>query len=77
MPLESGEGLELLGARAEPVTYQGRRAIRLEPLEGAAPGKASLAIQPGVWTRMRVKVSGTRAELYVDDAEQPSLTCAT
>ncbi len=22
---------------------------------------------------MRVKVSGTRAELYVDDAEQPSL----
>ena len=166
MPLESGEGLELLGARAEPVAYQGRRALRLEPLEGATPGRASLAIvhdlqladgeidlevagaprpgeradmrgfvglafhvspdgsryenfylrptngraddqlrrnhavqyqsspdfswkrlrdespgqyesyvdvQPGVWTRMRVTVSGTRAELYVDGAEQPCL----
>jgi hypothetical protein len=30
-------------------------------------------LQPGVWTRLRVKVSGTRAELYVDGAEQPSL----
>jgi len=166
VPLESGEGLQLLGARAEPVTYQGRRAIRLDPLEGPAAGTAPLAIvrdlqladgeidlqvagaprpgeradmrgfiglafhvspdgsryenlylrpsngraedqlrrnhavqyqsspdfswkrlrdespgqyesyvdlQPGVWTRMRVRVSGTRAELYVDGAEQPCL----
>jgi hypothetical protein len=30
-------------------------------------------LQPGVWTPMRVKVSGTRAELYVNGAEWPTL----
>jgi hypothetical protein len=30
-------------------------------------------LQPGVWTPMRVKVSGTRAELYVNGASQPTL----
>jgi hypothetical protein len=30
-------------------------------------------LQPGVWTPMRVKVTGTRAELYVNGAEQPTL----
>lgn len=166
VPLDSGEGLSLLRARAEPVTYQGRRAIRLDPVDGVGPDEDLLAVvggldfrdgeielevsgapragapadmrgfiglsfhlsadgkrsedvylrptngraddqlrrnhavqyqsspeygwkrlrdespgvyesyvdlQPGVWTRMRVKVSGTRAELYVDGAEQPCL----
>lgn len=166
MPLESGEGLQLVGGRAEPVTYQGRRAIRLDATESVGPDDVVLAVvsglefqdgeidlevagapragappdargfigvsfhlspdgtrseevylrpangraddqlrrnhavqyqsspgygwkrlrdespgvyesyvdlQPGVWTRMRVKVSGTRAELYVDGAEQPCL----
>ena len=165
LPLESGERLKLVGAKAEPVTYQGQRAIRLDPV-GVGPDEDLLAVvsglefgdgeialevagapragapadmrgfiglsfhvsadgkrsedvylrptngraedqlrrnhsvqyqsspdygwkrlrdespgqyesyvdlQPGVWTQMRVKVSGTRAELYVNGAEQPCL----
>jgi hypothetical protein len=30
-------------------------------------------LEPGVWTRMRVEVSGTTARLFVHDASQPSL----
>jgi hypothetical protein len=30
-------------------------------------------LQPGRWHRMRVEVSGARARLYVDGAEQPTL----
>ena len=166
LPLESAEGLTLLNARAEPVTRDGRRALRLHaldevgpddvvlalvagleladgeisvevagaPLPGApaemrgfigvsfhvsadgsrsedmylrpdngraedqlrrnhavqytstpeypwyrlrkeAPGQyeAYVDLQSGVWTPMRVKVSGTRAELYVNGGEQPTL----
>ena len=166
LPLESAEGLTLLRARAEPVTHDGRRALRLHALDQAGPTDVALAIadglelrdgeielevagapladapadsrgfiglsfhvspdgsrsedvylrpsngradeqlrrnhavqyqaipgygwkrlrdeapgqyeayvdlQPGVWVRMRVKVSGTRAELYVNGAEQPTL----
>ena len=166
LPLESADGLTLVRARAEPVTHQGRRALRLHPLDQDGPNDVLLAIvegmefrdgeielevagaplpdappdsrgfiglsfhlspdgsrsedlylrptngraeeqrrrnhavqyqsipgygwkrlrdetpgqyeayvdlQPGVWTRMRVKVSGTRAELYVNGAEQPTL----
>lgn len=44
-------------------------------LRKEAPGQyeAYVDLQPGVWTPMRVKVSGTRAELYVNGAEQPTL----
>ena len=166
LSLESAEGLTLLHARAEPVTHQGQRGLRLHaldevgpddvvlalvdglelgdgeialevagaPLPGApadmrgfigvsfhvssdgsrsedmylrpsngraddqlrrnhavqyestpeypwyrlrkeAPGQyeAYVDLQPGVWTPMRVRVSGTRAELYVNGAEQPTL----
>lgn len=166
LPLESGEGLTLLHGRAEPVSHDGRRGLRLHahdevgpddvvlaivqglelqdgeitvevagaPLPDApadmrgfigvsfhvaadgsrsedmylrpsngraddqlrrnhavqytstpeypwhrlrkeAPGQyeAYVDLQPGVWTPMRVKVSGTRAELYVNGAEQPTL----
>lgn len=30
-------------------------------------------LQPGVWTKVRIVVDGTRAQLYVDDAPQPCL----
>jgi hypothetical protein len=166
LPLESPEGLTLLRAGAEPVTFQGRRGLRLHSLDLDGPDDVLLAIvegmefrdgeielevagsplpdappdmrgfiglsfrvspdgsrsedlylrptngraedqlrrnhavqyqsipgygwkrlrdespgqyetyvdlQPGVWTRMRVKVAGTRAELYVNGAEPPTL----
>ncbi|HUM13527.1 MAG TPA: hypothetical protein VLT82_21445 [Myxococcaceae bacterium] len=166
LPLATAEGLTLLRARAEPVTYQGRPGLRLQALDEIGPAEDLLAVvagldfqdgeihlevagaplpgapaemrgfiglsfhvspdaarsedvylrpsngraeeqlrrnhavqyqstpdfgwkrlrdespgqyeayadlQPGVWTRLRVKVSGTRAELYVNGAEQPTL----
>lgn len=30
-------------------------------------------LEPGVWTRMRIEVAGTRARLFVHDAAQPCL----
>lgn len=30
-------------------------------------------LQPGVWTKMKIVVSGTKAQLYVNGAEQPCL----
>jgi hypothetical protein len=30
-------------------------------------------LEPGVWTKMRIVVKGTRAELYVHDNKQPNL----
>lgn len=30
-------------------------------------------LEPGVWTKMKIVVSGTKAELYVNDAPQPAL----
>ena len=166
LSLESAEGLRLLQGRAEPVTHDGRRGLRLHALDAVGPDDVVLAIidglelqdgeisvevagaplpgapadmrgfigvsfhvsadgarsedmylrpsngraddqlrrnhavqyastpdypwhrlrtespgqyetyvdlRPGVWTPMRVKVSGTRAELYVNGAEQPTL----
>ncbi len=166
LSLDSAEGLRLLQGRAEPVTHDGRRGLRLHALDAVGPDDVVLAIvdglelqdgeisvevagaplpdapadmrgfigvsfhvsadgarsedmylrpsngrtddqlrrnhavqyastpdypwhrlrkvspgqyetyvdlQPGVWTPMRVKVSGTRAELYVNGATQPTL----
>ena len=166
LPLESADRLELVRTRADPVSYQGRRAIRLDPVDEATADRAVLAIvrdlqltdgeisvevagaprpgapsdvrgfigvafhvsddgdlyenvylrpsngraddqvrrnhsvqyqsipefswkrlrdespsqyeayadlRTGAWTRMRIKIQGTRAELYVDGAEQPCL----
>jgi hypothetical protein len=44
-------------------------------LRNETPGKyeSYVDLQPGVWTRMRVKVSGTRAELYLNGGDQPTL----
>jgi len=166
LPLESADRLDLLRTRAEPVSYQGRRAIRLDPVDESNADRDVLAmvrdlqltdgeisievagaprpgapadvrgfigvafhvsddgsiyenvylrpsngradeqlrrnhsvqyqsipeftwkrlrdetpgeyesyvdLRTGAWTRMRIKVQGTRAELYVDGAEQPCL----
>lgn len=166
LPLASAERLDLVGARAEPATHDGRAGLRVEPLAGSPSGKATLAIvrdvrledgeielevagsprpgspadvrgfigiafhvsddgaryenvylrpsngraeeqlrrnhavqyqsvpdfgwyrlreespgqyesyadlQVGTWTRMRLRIQGTRAELYIDGAAQPCL----
>jgi hypothetical protein len=40
-----------------------------------APGKyeSYVDLEPGVWTRYRITVEGTKARLYVNDASQPCL----
>ena len=44
-------------------------------LRKEAPGmyESYVDLEPGVWTRYKVVVKGTRAELYVQDAAQPCL----
>src|SRR5262245_2733225 len=44
-------------------------------LREETPGKyeSYVDLEPGVWTAMRIVVSGTRAELYVNGAKQPCL----
>jgi len=44
-------------------------------LRDESPGKyeSYVDLEPGVWTAMRIVVSGTRAELYVNGAKQPCL----
>ena len=61
--------------RNHAVQYQSTPAYGWKRLRDEAPGQyeAYADLQPGVWTRMRVKVTGTRAELYVNGAEQPTL----
>jgi hypothetical protein len=61
--------------RNHAVQYQSAPDFGWKRLRDESPGRyeAYVDLQPGVWTRMRVKVSGTRAELYVHGAEQPCL----
>ncbi len=40
--LESTDGLELVNAKAEPVTYRGERAVRLVPLPGQESGDGAM-----------------------------------
>ena len=44
-------------------------------LRKVTPGQyeSYVDLQPGVWTRIRIVVSGPRAELYVNGADQPCL----
>ncbi len=46
-----------------------------ERLRKETPGlyESYADLQPGVWTRMRIEVTGTRARLFVNGATQPSL----
>ena len=61
--------------RNHAVQYQAIPGWGWKRLRDETPGvyETYADLQPGVWTRMRVKVSGTRAELYVNGAEQPTL----
>jgi hypothetical protein len=61
--------------RNHAVQYQAIPGWGWKRLRDETPGvyESYADLQPGVWTRMRVKVSGTRAELYVNGAEQPTL----
>lgn len=61
--------------RNHAVQYQSTPDFGWKRLRDETPGQyeAYADLQPGVWTRMRVKISGTRAELYVNGAEQPTL----
>ena len=44
-------------------------------LRTESPGQyeAYVDLEPGVWTRMKIVVKGTKASLYVNDAPQPCL----
>jgi len=44
-------------------------------LRAESPGQyeSYVDLEPGVWTKMKIVVSGTKAQLYVDDAPQPCL----
>lgn len=44
-------------------------------LRKESPGayESYVDLQPGVWTKMKIEVSGEQAKLYVHDAEQPCL----
>jgi hypothetical protein len=44
-------------------------------LRKESPGvyESYVDLQPGVWTKMKIEVSGKQAKLYVHDAEQPCL----
>jgi hypothetical protein len=61
--------------RNHSVQYQAIPGWGWKRLRDETPGvyESYADLQPGVWTRMRVKVTGTRAELYVNGAEQPTL----
>jgi hypothetical protein len=61
--------------RNHAVQYQSIPGWEWKRLRDEAPGQyeAYVDLQPGVWTPVRVKVSGNRAELYVNGADQPTL----
>jgi len=61
--------------RNHAVQYQSTPEYPWHRLRNEAPGQYEtyVDLQPGMWTQMRVKISGTRAELYVNGAEQPAL----
>jgi len=46
-----------------------------ERLRKESPGmyESYVDLEPGVWTKMKIVVSGTKAQLYVNGAEQPAL----
>jgi len=44
-------------------------------LRSESPGvyESYVDLEPGVWTKMKIEVAGTKARLYVNGAEQPCL----
>ena len=61
--------------RNHTVQYQSIPGYGWKRLRDESPGQYEtyVDLQPGTWTRMRVRVAGSRAELYVNGAEQPTL----
>jgi hypothetical protein len=61
--------------RNHAVQYESLPDYPWDRLRHDAPGQyeSYTDLQPGVWTRMRIVVDGTRARLFVGDAQQPSL----
>ena len=55
--------------------YQSSPDFPWHRLRSEAPGQyeSYVDLEPGVWTQLRIVVSGTRAELFVHDAAQPCL----
>lgn len=62
--------------RRHAVQYVSEPEYPWERLRKEHPGvyEAPADLQPDVWTKMKIVVSGTRAELYVNGAAQPCLT---
>ena len=61
--------------RNHAVQYQSIPGYGWKRLRDEAPGQyeSYVDLQAGAWTRMRVKVAGNHAELFVNGAEQPTL----
>jgi hypothetical protein len=55
--------------------YEADPAFPWNRLRQEAPGayESYADLEPGAWTRLRIEVSGTKARLYINGANQPSL----
>ena len=61
--------------RNHSVQYQSAPDFPWSRLRKENPGvyESYADLQPGVWTKMKIEVSGTKARLYVNGADQPCL----
>jgi hypothetical protein len=61
--------------RNHSVQYSSEPDFPWNRLRAESPGKyeSYVDLEPGVWTKMKIVVSGTKASLYVNDAPQPCL----
>jgi len=61
--------------RNHSVQYSSQPDFPWSRLRTENPGQyeSYVDLEPGVWTRMKIVVSGTKASLYVNDAPQPCL----
>jgi hypothetical protein len=61
--------------RSHATQYISHPAWTWSRLRTEAPGKyeAYVDLEPGVWTKIRIEVSGARAQLFVHDQAQPTL----
>jgi len=61
--------------RNHSVQYTSHPDFPWHRLRAESPGQyeSYVDLEPGVWTKMKIVVSGTRASLYVNDARQPCL----
>jgi hypothetical protein len=61
--------------RNHSVQYSSEPDFPWHRLRAENPGRyeSYVDLEPGVWTRMKIVVSGTKASLYVNDAQRPCL----